>query len=94
MQCIWCKAEINFASNTAYRNWCDECFVSRPLSDRWSQTTPQEMNKISTLRQYLDGKRKAKLAKKKGESESKEPGKRRGKKQKIEEVNDLFYYED
>jgi len=95
MNCIWCNAEVNFGPSVAYRDWCDECFVSRPLSDRWPKTTAQELQEITALMVYLENKRKARIAKKK-ENNEETKGKRKGKSKKQEEVkvNDLFYYED
>ncbi|MEG4406383.1 hypothetical protein [Microcoleus sp. MON2_D5] len=60
IKCIHCGGECP-PTDTAYSNWCDECFLNPPLGHRFREATPED---IAQMLNYQE-KSKASLAAKK-----------------------------
>lgn len=98
MKCIKCGCELltrTPPTAALYSDWCDECFVSLPLSERYPQCTAEDLKQIEINRARSAEAKARKKAKKQGEIVT-ENGKkaRKSKKKQEEEGNDLWNYED
>jgi hypothetical protein len=83
------------ATGALYSDWCDECFVSLPLSERYPKCTPEDLRQIEENRAQLAEAKARKKAKKQGETTKENGGKKTRKKKKQEEQGtDLWDYED
>lgn len=105
MNCIKCNAELPpapVATGAFYNNWCDHCFATLPLSERYPKCTPADLAEMRDRQAKTEAALKAKKAKKQATQAETVANNGKSKKGKKQAVNDdsngggdsLFDYQD
>lgn len=105
MICIKCDRKFPtapMATGAFYDNWCDHCFVTLPLTERYPETTPAELAEMRDQQAKTQAALKEKKAKKRAtqaETTDSNGKSKKGKKKTVD--NDfnggddlLFDYQD
>lgn len=99
MQCVKCRCELPTrtpATGVFYSNWCDKCFVTLPLPERYPKCTAEDLKQIEINRARSAEAGARKRAKKQGETTEENGDKktRKSKKKQEEQGTDLWEYQD
>lgn len=92
MKCIKCNAELPLAVaiGVFYNNWCDHCFLTLPLSERYPKTTDAELAEMLDRQAKTEAALKLRKAEKRAKQAETAANNGKSKKGNKKAVNDNF----